>query len=97
MQKFIIASLLTLATTTALAENIINTQTKTWKSIPITVDENQHTYSTSKGFLMPEGDYYYTYSGYRCLKTKTDVAGVNPVVLNPQDTKGTIIYCYPDK
>lgn len=96
MKKIIIGSLLTLLTTTALAENQINTQTKTWKNIPITVDANKQTYTTSNGYLMPEGDYYYTYSGYRCLKDKTEIAGVNPVELKPQDTKGNVIYCYPD-
>uniref|UniRef100_A0A2H5FRL6 Uncharacterized protein n=1 Tax=Legionella sainthelensi TaxID=28087 RepID=A0A2H5FRL6_9GAMM len=70
MKKFIISSMITLLSTTAFAENIINTQTNTWKSIPITVDTEKHTYSTAEGFLMPEGNYYYTYSGYRCLKDK---------------------------
>jgi len=97
MKKIIIGSLLTLFTTTALADSLINTQTKTWKNIPITVNTNKNTYTTSKGFLMPEGDYYYTYSGYRCLKDKTEIAGVTPVVLQPEDTKGNVIYCYPDK
>lgn len=97
MKKIIIGSLLTVLTTSALAENLINTQTKTWKSIPITVDANTQTYTTSKGFLMPEGDYYYTYSGHRCLKDKTEIAGVTPVELKPKDTKGTVIYCYPEK
>ncbi len=32
MKKLIIGALLTLLTTTALAENLINTETKTWKS-----------------------------------------------------------------
>jgi hypothetical protein len=97
MKKFIIASMFTILSTTALAENVINTQTKTWKSIPITVDADKHTYTTQKGFLMPVGDYYYTYSGYRCLKNKSERAGVNPVVLNPTNRKENVIYCYPDK
>jgi len=97
MKKIIIVAFSTLLTTTALAENSINTKTNTWKSIPITVDTNTQTYTTSKCFLMPEGDYYYTYSGYRCLNNKTEITGVNPVELKPQDTKGNVIYCYPEK
>lgn len=96
MKKFIIGSLLTVCATVSLAENVINTQTKTWKSIPITVDTNKQTYTTAKGFLVPEGNYYYTYSGYRCLREKTEVVGVNPVVLKTESAQGTDIYCYPD-
>ncbi|AUH74199.2 hypothetical protein [Legionella sainthelensi] len=97
MKKFIISSMITLLSTTAFAENIINTQTNTWKSIPITVDTEKHTYSTAEGFLMPEGNYYYTYSGYRCLKDKRELKGMNPVEFKPQNAKGEVIYCYPDK
>ncbi|WP_133137928.1 hypothetical protein [Legionella rowbothamii] len=97
MKRLILNLVLSLLTTVALAENPINTQTKTWKHIPITVDANNHTYSTAKGFLMPEGNYYYTYSGYRCLNEKPQIARVNPVVLKPKNAKGTVIYCYPDK
>ncbi|MFT4059111.1 MAG: hypothetical protein QM652_06130 [Legionella sp.] len=96
MKKLIICSIITLFTAHAFAENPINTQTKTWKSIPITVDTNTNTYTTAQGFLLPEGNYYYTYSGYRCLINKTEIPGVNPVVLKPQNATGTMIYCYPD-
>lgn len=97
MKKIIISSMLTLLSTSALAENVINTQTNSWKSIPITVDTEKNTYSTAEGFLMPEGNYYYTYSGYRCLKNKAEINGVNPVEIKPQNAKGEVIYCYPDK
>ncbi|CBJ13428.1 hypothetical protein LLO_2981 [Legionella longbeachae NSW150] len=36
--------------------------------MPIAVDTQANTY-TVQG-TVPEGDYYYTYSGYRCLKEK---------------------------
>ncbi|KTC78774.1 hypothetical protein [Legionella cincinnatiensis] len=97
MKKLIISMLFLLLSTSVFAENVINTQTNTWKSIPITVDAGKHTYTIEKSFLMPEGDYYYTYSGYRCLKNKIEIAGVNPVELNPVNNEGTVIYCYPDK
>jgi hypothetical protein len=97
MKRLILGSVLSLLTTLAVAENPINTQTKTWKSIPITVDSSKHTYSTEKGYLMPEGDYYYTYSGYRCLKDKSEVPGFDPVVLKSQNVEGNDIYCYTDK
>jgi hypothetical protein len=97
MEKLIIGTLLTFFATVSLAENIINTQTKTWKSIPITVDTNKHTYTTAQGFLVPEGDYYYTYSGYRCLREKSESAGVEPMVLKTGNAQGNDIYCYPDK
>lgn len=97
MKKIIIGSILTLFFTTSFAESVINTQTNSWKSIPITVDEDSKTYTTEKGFLMPEGDYYYTFSGYRCLKAKTNDAGVEPLVLKPSNTDGAEIYCYEDK
>ncbi|WP_298625256.1 hypothetical protein [uncultured Legionella sp.] len=98
MKKIITGSLLTLFITTAsFAESTINTQTNSWKSIPITVDEDANTYTTAKDSLMPEGDYYYTFSGYRCLKNKSNVAGETPLILKPENGDGTEIYCYKDE
>lgn len=97
MKHYIIGTLLTVFLSTTYAENIINTQTNSWKSIPITVDEDNQTYATEKGYLVPEGEYYYTFSGYRCLKAKNDGSGAEPLVLAPSDTKGHKIYCYKDK
>ena len=96
MNKLLMTSFLMLVTSTALAENPINTQTKSWKSIPITVDTTANTYTLKNGYLLPEGNYYYTYSGHRCLNENTQIAGVNPVVLKAQNN-GPMIYCYPDK
>ena len=96
MKKVIIGAFLTVFSTVALAENVINTQTNSWKSIPITVDSEKHTYSTGEGFLVPEGNYYYTYEGYRCLNEKNTTAGVDPLVLKTGKAKGNDIYCYPD-
>ena len=97
MKKIIIGSICALITTSALAENLINTQTNSWKNVPITVDDTNHTYSVSKGYLMPEGDYYYAYSGFRCLDNKLEKAGVDPVVYNDANSKEHAIYCYPEK
>jgi hypothetical protein len=49
MNKFIIVAFSTLFATTASADDSINTKTNTWKSIPITVDTNNQTYTTAKG------------------------------------------------
>ncbi len=89
--------LCTVFISSAFAENVINTQTNTWKSIPITVDEDSKTYTTPKGYLMPEGNYYYTFSGYRCLMNKTEGGGEEPLVLKPVNTGDSEIYCYKDK
>lgn len=97
MKKCIIGSLfIVLTTTVAAAENMINTQTNTWKSVPITVDDNNHTYSTLDGYLVPEGEYYYTYSGYRCLKNKVENTGMDPVIYKDKADEKNTIYCYSD-
>lgn len=96
MKKLIIGSILTVFSSVTLAENVINTETSTWKSIPITVDTNNHTYNTGEGFLVPEGNYYYTYSGHRCLVTKNETAGLEPVILKSGNANGSDIYCYPE-
>ncbi|HBI22588.1 MAG TPA: hypothetical protein DDY37_08455 [Legionella sp.] len=97
MKKMMIGSFVAVFAATSFAEHLINTDTNTWKNIPIIVDKNKNTYTTSDGFLMPEGDYYYSYSGYRCLKDKTDLKGVKPVLLKALNRKGVVIYCYPEK
>lgn len=50
MKKLICSTLLLVLSPSVFAENVINTQTNTWKSIPITVDAEKHTYTTEKGF-----------------------------------------------
>lgn len=97
MNKLLLGSLLVVLSSNALAENVISIHTNSWKSVPVTVDEEKHTYSVTEGYLMPEGDYYYTYSGYRCLKSKVDNAGSEPIMYNDADAKGHAIYCYPEK
>jgi hypothetical protein len=97
MKTIITASLFTLLSASVFADKTINTETNSWKSVPITVDEQKHTYNVSEGYLLPEGDYYYTYSGYRCLKTKLDKADADPVVYNDAKSEGHSIYCYPEK
>ena len=97
MQKLIIATLLTVSSSLALADSVIITQTKTWKSVPITVDTEKHIYTTVEGSVVPEGNYYYTYSGYRCLREKTEIAGVNVLIFKAGISGGSDIYCYPDE
>ena len=94
MKKIILSVLFISSISSVCAENIINTQTNTWKSVPITVDEDNKTYTTQKGYLMPEGNYYYTFSGYRCLMNKTEGGGEEPLVLKPVNTGDKEIYCY---
>ncbi len=89
------AALLLTVTTAALADNVIVTETKSWKSIPITVDTSAHTYTTVEG-PVPTGDFYYTYPGYRCLKEKRDIAGVNALIFHAGVGGGSEIYCYPE-
>ncbi|WP_155522657.1 hypothetical protein [Legionella saoudiensis] len=45
---------------------------------------------------MPEGNYYYTFSGYRCLMNKTEGGGEEPLVLKPVNTGEKEIYCYKE-
>lgn len=97
MKKFIATSFFILITTSASADNVINTHTNSWKNVPITVNEKQHTYKVNEGYLLPEGNYYYSYSGFRCLKYKVNNAGTDPVVYNDLKSKSHSIYCYPEK
>lgn len=97
MKKIIVGSILSIFISSAFAENVINTQTNSWKSIPITVDEDNKTYTTPNGFLVPEGNYYYTFSGYRCLMNKVEGGGEEPLVLKPSNTGEKEIYCYKEK
>ncbi|MGL5741724.1 MAG: hypothetical protein ACRCXC_03815 [Legionella sp.] len=92
-RKLLTALLLTFATA-ALADNVIVTQTQGWKSVPITVDSQANTY-TVQGHV-PEGDYYYTYSGYRCLKEKREAIGVNALIFHAGVPGGKDIYCYAE-
>lgn len=97
MKSVLLTALLLAFTTAALADNsVIVTQTKTWQSVPITVDEQAHTYTVEKGVTLPEGDYYYTYPGYRCLKEKREIVGINAVVFQAGIPGGNDIYCYAD-
>ncbi len=95
MKKLLIATLLVTFNTVALADNVIVTQTSTWKSVPITVDAEKHVY-TFEGTL-PESDFYYTYPGYRCLTEKREIAGVDALLFHAGVASGSDIYCYPDE
>lgn len=94
MKKLIIAALITVFSPVVLADNVIVTQTNSWKSVPITVDTEKHIY-TVEG-TPPEGDFYYTYSGYRCIREKTNIVGVNALIFHAGISGGSDIYCYPE-
>lgn len=96
MKQLIAGTVTIFFSTFCFAEPVINTHTNLWKSIPITVDSEHHTYSASEGYLMPEGNYYYTFSGYRCLKNKLENAGIEPIEYKDNKTQVSI-YCYPDQ
>lgn len=95
MKKLIIAAFLIASSTIALAESVIVTDTKAWKSVPIAVDANGNIY-TVEGTLPTSGDYYYTYSGYRCFSVNRNIAGVEPTIYHAKIAGGTDIYCYPE-
>ncbi|MCE0722556.1 MULTISPECIES: hypothetical protein [Legionella] len=97
MKKLVISSLLTVLSTVALADSVIVTKTHTWKSVPITVNAEKHIYTVDQGsIVVPGSEFYYTYSGYRCLTEKTNIVGVNAVVYHAGITGGSDIYCYPE-
>lgn len=91
--KILYASLLAVSTT-VFADSVVVTETKSWKSVPIVVDEQAHTYTVQGA--VPTGDYYYTYPGYRCIKEKRDIAGVDILMFHANVSGGTDIYCYPE-
>ncbi|MFA5959515.1 MAG: hypothetical protein WC785_03270 [Tatlockia sp.] len=97
MKKILLAAIITACSAQALADSVIVTETNTWKSVPIVVDSTQHTYTVEGQGPLPEGDYYYTYSGYRCLTTKKDISGVDAITYNAGTPGGTDIYCYPEQ
>ncbi|WP_058534689.1 hypothetical protein [Legionella saoudiensis] len=94
MKKLIIATLLIGFNTAALADSTIVIHTKTWKSVPITVDTEKNIYIIQG--TPPESNFYYTYSGYRCLREETNIVGVNAVVYHSNIPGEGDIYCYPE-
>lgn len=94
MKSKILFALLFAASTTALADSVIVTETKSWKSVPVVIDESAKTY-TIQGEV-PTGDFYYTYPGYRCITEKREIAGVNVLMFHANVSGGTDIYCYPE-
>ena len=95
MKKIILTALLVASSSIAFADNVIATDTTTWKSVPIVVDTTKQMY-TVQGTVPESGDYYYTYTGYRCLTMKKDVEGTTPIVYHSAVANGTDIYCYPE-
>lgn len=96
MKKSLLAVILVLiASNIAFADSVIVTETKSWKSVPITVDPSTDTYTVVGTVPADTTDYYYTYSGYRCFITKRTVS-VNPVTLKATASQGQKIYCYPE-
>ncbi|MBA2652360.1 MAG: hypothetical protein H0U73_08860 [Tatlockia sp.] len=94
MKKLTIAALLMATSTVALADSVIVTDTVKWTPVPITVDAD-HVY-TVNGTLPVDGDYYYSYSGYRCFNSARTNAGVEAVIYKPKGGTGATIYCYPE-
>ncbi len=95
MKKVLLTALLVTLTTAAVADETIMETTRSWKSVPITVDQQNSVYTVEGA--VPEGDYYYTYPGYRCLREKKDMAGVNILMLHAGVAGGSDIYCYPEQ
>lgn len=96
MKRIIASSILAVFLSSAYADHVINTETNSWKNIPIKVDEDSSTFTMSEGILLPEGDYYYSFTGYRCLKAKSKSTDEEPLVLKSTDSKHGEIYCYKD-
>jgi hypothetical protein len=94
MKSKLLCALFLAASTAAVADSVIVTETKSWKSVPVVIDEKAHTY-TIQG-TVPEGEFYYTYPGYRCITEKRDVAGVDILMFHANVSGGTDIYCYPE-
>ncbi|WP_454785515.1 hypothetical protein [Legionella sp. WA2024007413] len=94
MKKLLISTCLTALSTVATADSVIVTQTQSWQSVPIVVNTEKHIYTIEKP--VPEGNFYYTYSGYRCLREQTNIVGVNAVVLHAGVAGEGDIYCYPE-
>ncbi len=83
------------ADTTTTTTTTITKETQTWQSVPITVNEQAHTYTTVESPL-PTGEYYYTYPGYRCVKEKIEIVGGNVIIYHSGVPDGSDIYCYPE-
>lgn len=83
------------ADTTTTTTTTITKETQTWQSVPITVNEEAHTYTTVEG-PVPSGEYYYTYPGYRCVKEKIAVVSGDVVIYHSGVADGSDIYCYPE-
>jgi hypothetical protein len=80
----------------AFADNVMMTETKSWQNVPVTVDTTKNTYTVTGTVPTGATQYYYSYPGYRCFKTKKTYSG-NPVTFNAADTSGSSIYCYSEK
>lgn len=96
MKKIIAGLILTGFIGSVGAESVITTHTQKWTHVPITVDETTQSYNTSEGFVVPEGDFYYTYSGHRCLNNEINSIQEKPVILKPSASTGKEIYCYKE-
>ncbi|STY28312.1 secreted protein [Legionella wadsworthii] len=93
MNKLMMYSLLILLSTEALGDSIIVNKTHSWQRIPITINaEKKYVVEGT----VPEGNFYYTYPGYRCIKEKTNIVGVNAVVYHAEVPGQSDIYCYPE-
>ncbi|USQ15035.1 hypothetical protein J2N86_07005 [Legionella lytica] len=93
MRKLLIGLLLTQICSLAFADTIV-TETSNWKSVPIVIDPGTQVYRYEGP--VPEGDFYYSYSGHRCFKEKRDIVGVNAIIFHAGVAGGSDIYCYAE-
>jgi len=94
MKGSLLAALLLTASTAALANSVIVTDTQGWKSVPIVVNSESKTFTVQGA--APTGDFYYSYSGYRCFKEKREIVGIDALVFHAGVPTGTAIYCYAE-
>lgn len=91
MKKLLIATFLVAISTNALADNVVITTTKGWKSYPIKLKDN-NTYEYI-GTFPTDNEYYFTTDGYRCFNKQMSFNGVESVVYTGNSGP---VYCYAD-
>jgi hypothetical protein len=98
MKKYLLNLIvaMSLVSSAAFADTII-TQTQGWQSVPVTVDMTKHTYTVTGTAPTDSTNYYYSYQGYRCVREKQNLVGVNFLMLNAGVSGGSDVYCYPEQ
>lgn len=96
MKRLLLSSLLLSLNMAAMADEVIMAKTANWQSVAIAVNEENHTYSIQGTVPSNTDDYYYAYSGYRCLREQEDIAGLTALIFHSTVEDGQDIYCYPN-